>query len=295
MGFAREQSMDECPLPYDLISTASWCKLQVVYAELPIATYGIGSRDIVSTNICQNKKWEHGTPEELGLPVGLTNADGGPPRVLDIGGNVGSFSLVFAKSGYKVTTVEAMLQNVRLINATFCANPSLRANVVVDHAIVGNPAQAGSVCKVCIDFGGDATVLCPGDSRGPNCNTWWENRTMREQVAVKTLDQIIEQYGLDHHGAVDVVKIDIEGYENEAMKGAIKLLSQVRPRYIVSEIQNNRPNGALVGVTPGEYVDKLRSFNYDVFTDRFGGTPLIGNPTIEPNGAPLFFFKQRGA
>lgn len=291
-----EMDLENCPLPYDDVSTAEWCHLRVGDTVLPIATYGRANGDGVSKVVCENNVWEHSSPQDMGLPKELMNADGGPPRVLDIGGNIGTVSVLFAQSGYKVNTIEAMLQNTRLIDATLCANPHLGDDVLVDHAIVGTPEQAGNTCKVCIDFGGNATVLCPNDSRGPNCNSWEpeKNKQMREEVNVKTLDQIIQQHGLNHHGAVDVVKMDIEGYEGEAMKGALELLTAVRPRYIMSEIQNNRPYGALVGVTPAEFVDKLRSFNYNVFTDRFGGTPLFGPPQIAQHDTPMFYFVQKG-
>lgn len=282
--------IEGCPLPYKDISTTSWCELHTRSGKVQIATYGVQDGDVVSQTVCKEHVWEnHRSAEDLGIPKGFKSADGGPPRALDIGGNIGVTMMLFAKSGYRVTVVEAMTQNRKLLNATLCANPDLQALVSVESAIVGTPEQAGGVCKVCIDFGGDATVLCPGDSRGPECDSMepQKQKQMKEEIRVKTLDQIVAEHKLPH---VDVVKMDIEGYECQAIKGAHDLLNKMRPRYVMSEIQNNPPSGALVGCTPSEFVDIFRKARYDVFTDRFGGKRLVGEPKIDMYGSPNFFF-----
>jgi len=259
----------------------------------PIATYGLYSKDFISQTVCKSNVWEeHRRPEDLGLPSGLRSEDGGAPRVLDVGGNMGTTMMMFAKSGYRVTVVEAMTQNRKLMNATLCANPDLKALVSVEAAIVGTPEQAGKVCKVCIDFGSDATVLCPGDKRGPECDSWEpeKHKKMKEEIKVKTLDQIIADHKLPH---IDVLKMDIEGYECQALKGASHMLDKIRPKFVMSELQNNPPTGALVGCTPSEFVNIFRKAHYDVFIDRFGGTPLVGDPKIGEYMYPNFFFVRK--
>merc|ERR1719326_1840560 len=133
-----------------------------------------------------------------------------------------------------------MSQNRKLMNATLCANPDIKNLVSIEAAIGGTPAQAGDLCKVCIDFGSDATVLCPGDHRGPECDSWEpeKRKRMKEQIKVKTLDQIMAEHQMS---SVDVVKMDIEGYECQAIKGATHLLNAIRPRFVMSELQNNPP------------------------------------------------------
>lgn len=282
-----------CPLPVEDISTTRWCDLQTTANLAPIATYGMASGDLISQTVCKSHVWEdHRSPQDLGLPDGLRGADGGPPRVLDVGGNMGVTMMLFAKSGYQVTVVEAMTQNRKLMNATLCANPDITGLVSVEAAIVGTPAQAGDLCKVCIDFGSDATVLCPGDKRGPECDSWEpeKKKKMKEEIKVKTLDQIIAEHRLSH---IDVMKMDIEGYECQALKGARRLLDELRPRYIMSELQNNPPTGALVGCTPAEFINTFRRAHYDVFIDRFHGTKLDGDPKIGDYMYPNFFFVRQ--
>lgn len=288
-----DHRLDACPLPVEDISTTRWCDLHTNGHLSPIATYGMASGDFISQTVCKSHVWEeHRSPEDLGLPKDLKSADGGPAIVLDVGGNMGTTMMLFAKSGYRVTVIEAMTQNRKLINATLCANPDIKNLVSVEAAIVSTPEQAGAVCKVCIDFGSDATVLCPGDDRGTECDSWepQKHKKMKEEVKVKTLDQIVAEHRLPQ---VDVVKMDIEGYECQAMKGANRLLNEIKPRYIMSELQNNQPGGALVGCTPTEFIDIFRKANYDVFTDRFGGHPLVGDPKIEKFQYPNFFFVRR--
>lgn len=286
--------LDHCHLPVEDINTAQWCDLKVTDGKLaPIATYGLADKDGITQVVCKTNVWEdHSTPEDMGLPAGLRSPDGGPPVLLDVGGNMGVVGMMFAKSGYRVTMIEAMTQNRKLVNATLCANPDISHLVTVEAAVVSTPEHAGVLCKVCIDFGSDATMLCPGDGRGPECDSWepQKQKKMKEQVKVKTLDEIVSERQLLH---IDVMKMDIEGYECQAIKGGQRLLNEVRPRYVVSELQNNPPKGALVGCTPAEFIDMFRKAGYKVFTDRFNGKPLVGDPEIGNGGWPSFFFVRQ--
>jgi len=63
--------------------------------------------------------------------------------------------------------------------------------------------------------------------------------------------------------ACDVIKIDVEGAEPHAIRGARDTISKYRPT-IVSEINPNQLR-AVSGVTPAEYLELMASLGYDTF------------------------------
>ena len=60
---------------------------------------------------------------------------------VDIGANLGFYSLLFAHYGYDVLAIEPMRHNVRLINMSLCFSPELRARVTVVNAALASPAD----------------------------------------------------------------------------------------------------------------------------------------------------------
>merc|ERR1719436_1287957 len=68
---------------------------------------------------------------------------------LDIGANLGYYSLLFAHKGYKVIAVEPMTRNRRAIEASLCLNPDLRGRVtVIPAALVAPDEVAGRHCVI---------------------------------------------------------------------------------------------------------------------------------------------------
>lgn len=79
------------------------------------------------------------------------------------------------------------------------------------------------------------------------------------KIPVRRLDNIIDF--LDH---IDLLKIDIEGYEKFALLGATKILDRVTTIYFeMSQIQYSRYNYGL-----DEIVDILERFNFTIFSLR---------------------------
>ena len=95
----------------------------------------------------------------------------------------------------------------------------------------------------------------PGQSRlnvAPNEN--WDSI----QVSVTTLDDVLNNLGINEKC---VIKIDVEGYELNVLKGAVKTLE--RDCVIISEFW---PFGLRINnVEPKEYVNYLKSKGYSFF------------------------------
>lgn len=143
--------------------------------------------------------------------------------VLDIGANIGEFTLFAAKRarGGAVHAFEP-------VKETFAR---LTANVRANHFdnVVLNRLALGSVSGVATVVGGDLNWDDGTVNRGVPSVTPGATG-IGEKVSIATLDGYLAAAGV---ARVDVVKIDIEGGELEAFRGAPKMLQNMRPDLLV--------------------------------------------------------------
>lgn len=143
---------------------------------------------------------------------------------LDIGANAGYFTLLGAKlvgpSG-RVVAFEPVPQNIEVLERQIAIN-DIGAYTSVETAAIS-------------DAVGQAEFVI--DSVNANSRLEAVNATHTRGVAVATVS--VETTTLDrwceaHQVRPDVIKIDVEGAELEALAGAEHVLAEVRPRLIVS-------------------------------------------------------------
>lgn len=216
-------------------------------SEFQIAIYD--KNDIVSSSL-RGGRWELSTSDVFGPPG----------HMMDIGANVGAYTFNLAKRGWNVTAFEPMKTNLAMMNATLCKNPLLKDKINL------NPYGLGATNEICtmrMPEGnvGDGVTECASIER--------EIAKTRSDLAVsntfesKRLDDIFDDLPfVKDQQKVDFLKIDIEGYECQALKGATKLLNQ-KPRLVQSEIWMDD----LVGCTPEEFLDLFISHGYEINTD----------------------------
>jgi len=137
--------------------------------------------------------------------------------MIDAGANIGSLALPFARArpGWRVMAFEAQRWICHLLASNAISNNLL--NVEPVHAALGPEEglagfpMAGLASS--LNFGG----LGFGASGAP-----------QEKVRVTRLDDLPPPV----HGAVRVVKMDIQGFEPEVLRGAGDLLTRARPAWI---------------------------------------------------------------
>ena len=140
--------------------------------------------------------------------------------VVDVGANVGFFTLLFA-SLYPQCTVHAIEPNpycVQRLGQNRDANPKLADRIRIHGCAVGD--QPASV----------SLTTYPGAQGHPwgRIGTTAKEGTVSYEVEQKRLDDLVE-------GPVSLLKIDVEGYELSVLEGARRIIEQYRPR-IVFEI-----------------------------------------------------------
>jgi len=165
--------------------------------------------------------------------------------LLDIGANIGWFSLLGASLGASVTSFEPNPMNRFLIEQSICALKSR-----LDGSLRLLPYGAGRKHQKCsmISPGsnlGDTMLVC-GDIQAQV--KWWNEwgaprgfayEVRGEPIEVRRADALVKQH-------VDIVKMDIEGFEPEALRGLTKIFEQrPPPRLVISEFQPSvmRSNG----------------------------------------------------
>lgn len=238
--------LGDCPLP----ANSRWCGVSVGSAKFQMAVYD--SMDIVSQSICGTGTWEV-TAEDL-------SALGQPGHALDIGANVGFYTLVLAAHGWNVSAFEPMAANTALIEATMCQNPDFKKRITL------NKFGLGSKDDHCIIFSGDDNLgdgvsKCGADAKQPIPAGYHK----RASIDVRRLDDILSEQRVEH---IDFVKMDVEGFECQVMAGGQSLLSKYRPKLIQSEVWPT-----MQGCLPEDYLAGFASAAYKVAKDRTCMTP----------------------
>jgi FkbM family methyltransferase len=161
--------------------------------------------------------------------------------ILDVGGNVGIWTIIGARrsgpSG-RVVTFEPIKSNVDYLARNIELNAL--ANVTVLAKAAG--AKAGQIKIYLVDFSSGTHSVGFGGSR-------------YEEVEVVALDDVVR----DEHLKVDVVKIDVEGYEAFVLAGAKTLLTS-RPHLFLEYAPHMLRS---CGSNPDDLVDLIFDI-YDV-------------------------------
>jgi FkbM family methyltransferase len=247
----RVSDLNGCALP----EGAQWCRVQLGL-DFDMAVYT--AADIVSEAICNTGTWE------------LTQKDlsdiGTPGNALDIGANVGFYSLVLAASGWNVTAFEPMPQNTALFQASLCQNPSLKSRIKLLQFGLGAKEDTCRIISGTINTG-DGNVQCGDEAKLPVPDGY----VKRGNLDIRRFDDIMaQQHGPEH---VDFVKMDVEGFECQVMLGAPSLLSKLKPRLIQSEVWPT-----MKGCSHASYFAQFADAHYSIADDRECHSPDTSSP-----------------
>jgi FkbM family methyltransferase len=148
----------------------------------------------------------------------------GSGAFVDVGANIGAIALPVAAIGVRVIAAEANRRFANVLAANALNNGLF--HVEAHHAAVGEILRLAKF------------PMLPLSARGNigACGFSQAGTIPNEVVQMTTLDSLAP-------GDTSVVKIDVEGYELQVMRGAEKILRETRPAWIVeatTDLPNNR-------------------------------------------------------
>lgn len=139
--------------------------------------------------------------------------------IIDAGGCWGDTALYFAaKVGKKgaVYTFEFIPSNIQIFNKNISINPTLKENIF----LVENPVWEKSNLEI---FYND---------NGPGSSVTFEKTKNHDGISItKTIDDLVSENKLEK---IDFIKMDIEGAEPYALKGAVETIKKFKPTLAIA-------------------------------------------------------------
>lgn len=171
--------------------------------------------------------------------------------VMDVGANIGATVLVFSRLANmgKIFGFEPNKKSFTRLRENISLNP--RYNITTHNVGLGEREEQVQLFVI------DETN--PGMNRILNESVAETKKLKSETVQIKRLDDFIV---LENLQQVDVVKIDVEGFEHKVLNGAIKILTSFRP---VLFIEINNDNISQNGSSAKELVTMLMQLGYQIF------------------------------
>ncbi len=187
--------------------------------------------------------------------------------VADVGAFIGLYTIALAKrvgSSGRVVAFEPDPENFTSLKAHIELN-GISDRVELIQAAVG---------------GQDGALPCRG---GKGCESHVSDQNGTQSVRCVRLDTVFADRPLD------ILKIDVEGYEEEVLKGAIKLLKDTRRTLRAIYIEVHPYAWAALGTSSESLIGLLREGGYRVFNlemrpikwiDNYGAIIALANETV---------------
>jgi len=134
---------------------------------------------------------------------------------IDVGAHIGRFSTLMAKQDWKVISFEPLKTNFHALENNLKANKASR-NAQIFNAGLGNKAASETIYYNSLELG-EASV---SEKNGDRSNT----------VQILRFDDLYKDFVI---GDFCIVKVDVEGYEEEVLAGMQKFIKSHKPLFVI--------------------------------------------------------------
>jgi FkbM family methyltransferase len=175
--------------------------------------------------------------------------------IIDVGANIGFYSVMLAKRVGSVFSFEPSTREHELL----CKNLTLNglSNVKVFKQALGSRTGAEKLFINDANHGANSFVDSPS------------NEGSFEEVEVITLDDVM---ATESPSQIDLIKIDVEGWEHEVLKGSKKIIEKFRPVIFFESWKSfKKPYSSDIS----EEIDFLTSMNYCLTSYHNDGVHLL--------------------
>ena len=193
-----------------------------VHVIYPICIYEPEVDTVISRKVKDGSGWEVKYVNMILQQLGEPRSDMG---LIDIGANIGVYSLAAAAVGHQVVALEPNFRNVRRLNKAI-EKGGVGENIVVVHAGISNETSSKYMLVGRRNMGWASLVprtLCVPDAEF-TCD-------VQHPVPVVYMDDLLEVITFTNA----VIKIDIEGLEARAFQRSQRLLAKLNVSYILME------------------------------------------------------------
>lgn len=204
--------------------------------------------------------------EQALLAVGA-GPDGKGAIMFDVGGHTGETAMALALEFPKA--VIHSFEPVKLIFNHLKRNCRKYSNVICHHSALGSKAETRTIALRSVDVHcGMNQMNRLADENTPS--------TLQESITILRLDDVCRQFSV---GQIAFLKIDVEGFELEVLRGASEMLKRRKIRSIIAEVtfsKNDEQHGQF---------DDVRAM-LEPFEFIFAG---FYDPTYRPESGHLLF------
>ena len=221
--------------------------------------YVYNNQDIVSLVISRKKSWEGRETRKLMNALNyyssLKNVTKDNIYILDIGANVGWYTLFLGKLGYKILAFEPSDVNIYMLRKSFCLNQDLNVTLIKKGLYTEEKK-----CDFYISRGniGDGWVFCDKNATIPS------HLIKSGETYLTKLSNYIKFLSTKN---LALIKIDIEGSEGKAIESGIELFSKYHIPFIFLEFTPS----ALIkhGTEPIKFLELFEKNGYRFAKDNF--------------------------
>jgi len=215
--------------------------------------------DYVSNNILREKSWEgkqsKALIDALNYYSSLKKIKNSNIFILDIGANIGWYSIFLGKYGYRVLSFEPSDINIYILRKNYCLNPNL--NIIFIKKGLYNEEKK---CDHYILRGnvGNGMIICDNNVTVPY------GLIKSSEIIITKLSNYIEFLSKRN---LALIKIDIEGSEGKAIESGIELITNYHVPFIFLDFTPKSLR--LHGTDPMKFLEMFENNGYKFPKDSF--------------------------